>query len=52
MKCIYVIYIALLYIVLVIADQEETETNDTEYVNKGRFMVSNDSSLLSKMVDC
>jgi hypothetical protein len=51
MKVFYVIYFALLFIVLVIADQEEPDTNGTEYVNKGLFMVLSDSNLLPKMVD-
>lgn len=51
MKVFYIIYLALLFIVLVIADQEEPETNGTEYVNKGLFMVLSDSNFMPNMVD-
>lgn len=50
MKCLYVIYFVLLFIVLVIGDQEEPGTNGTEYANEIVYILS-DSSFVSKMVD-
>jgi hypothetical protein len=35
MKCFYLIYINLFFIVLVTGDQEESEKNGTEYAYKG-----------------
>ena len=54
MKCFYHIYFNLFFIVLVTGDQEELETNVTEYAHKWFFFffgLFGDSSLYSKTVD-